>query len=870
MIKIFNKNFVVTSSVLCFFSILGSVFLFYYCFVLGDSIVSSKELTISAPVNTLGVCDDPNTTNPYCKGSWTAPQPAPVTAVHSFVLPNGKVMMFTSNNNNYDTTKAYTWDPNSQNFTNVTFGPTTNGNLFCAGHDFLQDGRLLLSGGHLGINSGFKDTTVFDYRNSGTASWLRFSAPNTKMNDGRWYPSNCTLGNGEQLLMMGNSLNGGSGVYNNDLEIWRNRNKISRLPNDYPSDAEINYPFSFLNKYGLVFIAGPVNKSFFINPKNGVSFTSENSLVALREYGSAVMYKAGSVLITGGRSNAADGSYPYKSAEKIDIDNVSSNCGSNCPSWTSVDDMNFKRSHHNATILPDGKVLVTGGSNGTGFSNHNSGVLEAEIWDSTASPGYQWKPLAGMQRQRLYHSTAVLLPSGKVLVGGGDWILNAPAGCSPEPFCEGGCTTPVCEGGCTTPGVTKNYYCNLPESNIEVFSPPYLFNSDGTAATRPVITSAPINVGYNKKFSIGVNTSSISKVTMVKLSAVTHSFNQGQRFNDLQFSIIGNELKITSPVNGNHAPPGFYMLFVINSGVPSEAKIIQITDKEASNKFDFDEDRKTDISVWRPASSSQQGNWYNLQSTNNQSVTFPFGSGTDQPVPGDYDGDGINDYAIRRASSNASDPNQWTVRDSSDGTVNYYSFGSNGDIAVPADYDGDRLTDIAIWRPSTGEWAVLKSSDGAIQQTYPGTQSTDLPVPGYYDDDSKADIAFWRPSNGNWYITRSATNQQQTVQFGTNGDYVVPNDYDGDTMTDIAVWRPSNSQWTILNSSDNSVTYYTYGLGSDIPVSKDYDGDGKADVAIWRPSTGEWAIFKSSTASSSLIYYGAPADIPIPSVYYRH
>lgn len=866
MIKSLNRKPVLNKLKVYSVAIFGVIFIFYGCFALKDNIISSEVLPITQSVSATSVCDDPNNTTAYCKGSWTSPLTAPITAVHSFVLPNGKVLMFTSDNNNYSKTKAYTYDPNSQNFTDVTYSPTTDGNVFCAGHDFLQDGRLLISGGHNGNNNGIKETTIFDYRNSGTNLWSRPS--NSLMNDGRWYPSNCTLGNGEQLLMMGNPYGGPTlnHTYNDDLEIWRNRNKIYKIPSQtFPSIAANNYPFSFLNKYGLVFIAGPVNHSVFINPKDGTSFQGNDSTVNLRDYGSPVMYKEGKVLVTGGGNNPNDGYHPFNSAETIDINGVNSNCqtSSTCPAWTTVDHMNFRRRHHNATVLPDGKVLVTGGSDGTGHSDAGSGVLEAEIWDPDAATGHQWTVLASMARPRLYHSTAVLLPSGKVLVGGGDWIFSTSSQCASN--CQSACTTGVANSDSV---VGYDYYCNLPEANLETFSPPYLFNSDGTAATRPVITSAPVNVGYNKTFSIGVDSpSSISKVSWVRLSAVTHAFNQGQRINFLSYTTTTSGLKITTPADGNSCPPGYYMLFVLNSsGVPSEAKIIQITDAEAARKADFDNDRKTDFTLWRPSSGS--GYWYTTQSTNSQSISYQFGLGTDQPVPGDYDGDGITDYAIRRLSNN-----QWTIKDSSDGTVNYVnSFGLSTDIAVPADYDGDRLTDVAIFRQSTGEWAILQSSTGTTVSKYSATspQTGDLPVPGDYDGDGKADIAFWRPSNGTWYITLSSNSQQRTVQFGLSGDYLVPNDYDGDSITDIAIWRPSNNQWTILNSSDNSVTYYSYGLSTDIPVSADYDGDGKADVAIYRPSTGEWAVYKSSTATSSSIYYGLSSDIPIPSIYYRH
>jgi hypothetical protein len=243
------------------------------------------------------------------------------------------------------------------------------------------------------------------------------------------------------------------------------------------------------------------------------------------------MYDTGKILVVGG------GDTPTKTAEAIDLTGAST--------WTPVGSMAVARRQLNATLLADGKVLVTGGTNATGFNTAptSSAVLAAELWDP-ANPGV-WTVLSSMSHNRLYHSTAQLLPNARVLsVGSGQ-----PA----------------------ATGLTDDY-------TAEIFSPPYLFNQDGTPATRPVISSAPSNVSYGQAFTVNTaSAASITKVTWIRLSAVTHSFNQNQRMNVLSFTPGSGAITVTAPLNSNLAPQGHYMLFIVNgNGVPSMAKIIRI------------------------------------------------------------------------------------------------------------------------------------------------------------------------------------------------------------------------------------------------------------------------------------------------------
>jgi hypothetical protein len=206
--------------------------------------------------------------------------------------------------------------------------------------------------------------------------------------------------------------------------------------------------------------------------------------------------------------------------------------------------MAFARRQMNATILADGSVLVTGGTSGSGFNNQAGAVRFAELWNPVTE---SWTTMAPESHVRTYHSAALLLPSGRVLSSGGG------------------------EGG------------GIPLANSEfsaqTFSPPYFYNSNGSLAARPSITSAPSRLSYGQSFTVQTpNASSVTRGTLIRHSSVTHAFNASQLISHLTFTAAGpSSVTAVAPTNGSLAPPGPYMLFLINgSGVPSVAKIVMV------------------------------------------------------------------------------------------------------------------------------------------------------------------------------------------------------------------------------------------------------------------------------------------------------
>jgi hypothetical protein len=454
--------------------------------------------------------------DPAVVGQWSAARSWPLVAIHTSLLPNGQVLVWSRDkdaqgNDVLGSTQAQLWNPATDTFTPVP-NPTTN--LFCSAHSLLPDGRLLVTGGHkLYDNFGERHTNIFDFT---TNTWTRVA----DMNAGRWYPSNCTLPNGEVLVISGTEE---SGQFNRLPQVWQTGGGWRSLTN---ANRQLPlYPWMLVAPNGKAFYAGPERETLFLDTAGAGAWTAGPvSNWGYRDYGSAVMYEPGKILIVGGGN-------PTNTAEVINLNNAN-------PSWRYVGPMTHARRQLNATILADGKVLITGGSSGAGHNNSAGAVLAAEMWDPATE---QWSLMASMQVRRLYHSTAVLLPDGRVLSAGGGLPWAA--------------------------GETENHL------DAEIYSPPYLFKGP-----RPVIVTAPLTVSYNRKISVVTpDVASITGVLLVKLSSVTHAFNENQRMTRLSFTRGTTSLSVTTPPNRNVCPPGHYMLFIINGvGVPSVAKIIRV------------------------------------------------------------------------------------------------------------------------------------------------------------------------------------------------------------------------------------------------------------------------------------------------------
>ena len=499
---------------------------------------------------------------PDKRGQWGDPFTLLNVGIHAHVLPTGLVLMWGRRDNpqqSLDTDPAsalapglppappatctpFLWNPANGEMTHTPqptlSDGTTNANLFCSGHAFLPDGRLLVAGGHLADGHGLNQATIYD---PAANTWT----PTATMEDGRWYPTAIALPSGSVLALSGSFFDPTQNLVVNNVipQIWSNGTFSSIA--SIPGAALDLFPRMHLASTGILYMTSLV-QTWSLDVSGAGTWTALPDVLkpnGLCDYAPSVLHDVDKVLFVGG------GNPPTANAETIDLSQAQL-------AWRATDPMNFPRRQHNATVLPDGTVLVTGGTRGGGapgtaeaFNDLDPGqpVHIAELWDPKTG---HWTMLAAEETDRCYHSTAVLLPDGRVLsAGSGEFILN-----------EG---TPL-------------QRANDPQDthyDAQVFSPPYLFKGP-----QPQITSAPESVQYGDTFEVGTaQPEQIAAISLIRLSSVTHSFNAGQRINFLPSQIAGGTLTATAPPNANVCPPGHYMLFIVNlQGVPSVAKIIQV------------------------------------------------------------------------------------------------------------------------------------------------------------------------------------------------------------------------------------------------------------------------------------------------------
>lgn len=437
----------------------------------------------------------------------------------------------------------------------------TNWDMFCNNMTQLSDGRVLIQGGNAAygqltpVNGGgnlvtpFKglpNTSIFDPSSSAFSDFL-------PTQHGRWYPTTSLIGDGRVVTMDGLDENGAP---NNTSETYDAGANTWTTPIDPDNDTGFQipgepacgpgsfkcfvmslYPRNLLLPNGTVFYSGPDTATAEFNPS-----TEKWSFVAWgqfaggeRTYGSNVLLPMTpannwnpTVFIVGGDNPATN------STELLDLTNQVNGCGI-C--WVSGPNMVQPRVESQATLLPNGLVLVDAGS--ATDEDATTASLKAELFDPATKT---FKSAGSNAKARLYHNTQLLLPDASVVLMGGN-----PA---------------------------QGTY----ENAIEIYKPPYFYNSDGSLATRPSISSAATTASYGSTFQITTpDAANIGTVVLMKAGSDTHSFDNAQRHVGLAFTVSGSTLTATVNNNSNLLPLGYYMLFVVSkTGVPSVANWIQI------------------------------------------------------------------------------------------------------------------------------------------------------------------------------------------------------------------------------------------------------------------------------------------------------
>jgi hypothetical protein len=433
----------------------------------------------------------------------------PFSSVHATLLYTGELLLWGTGTN---TDNTFLWNPTTQTLTNVAI-PL---NIFCSAQIPLQDGRIFVAGGHIANNNGIKNTTVY---NPGAKTWT--TGPT--MNWGRWYPSVTTLPDGKVTILSGLMNN----TYSTTPEIFTPSSNtladLSPIKTTQLSGGTSGYSPTFLLPNGKVFAYSGTNVQ--VLDANAKTWTSGPSAPI---YGaSAVQYSPGKILIAGGiEGNHIAG----KKAAVIDMNAAN-------PTWRTIASMKYLRYFHNLVNLPDGKVLAIGGSDNDG-TNSPTGTLPIEMWDPATET---WTTLGPLNVIRNYHSTAILLPDGRILISGGN------AG-------------------------------NTPNKNAEIFSPPYLFNG-----TKPTISNAPATFYLGNTTPVDTqDAASIAKVRLIALPSQTHTTDWNQKFVEVNFTKESNRLNLQITNNNAILPAGYYMLFIVNNnGAASDGKIIKVSDQPA-------------------------------------------------------------------------------------------------------------------------------------------------------------------------------------------------------------------------------------------------------------------------------------------------
>lgn len=443
-----------------------------------------------------------------------------------------------------------------------------DGDIFCAGHAYLPDGRILIAGGtHKYDNSflgipfppfrGLEHTYIFDPI---TLKWNR----KENMKHGRWYPTCIMLSDGRILVMAGlqkqfpwvflNKLE----IYSEDVGWQRLKGADHWLPL-YPRlhllpNGDIFYAGSYNTHYTFPFVVKAFpSASLNVTTQKWTVFGNPNNVN--REEGTTVMlplhppeYTARIMLIAGGTPTGKDA---ISDVEMIDFSESQ-------PRYRPIQSLKHPRYYAYAVLLPDQSILVIGGKTGKkghlhdsqfkpdnmhdnhhdhdkDISHHPDAILEPELY---SPKDRKWHPMADMIVDRLYHSNALLLPDGRVVTAG------------------------------------SNPHRTVNELRIEIFRPRYLYSNH-----RPRITGFKEKIKYGEAFEIeSPDTGNIGAVALIRPSVTTHCVNSEQRYVGLEFSQKSSSvLSAKMPSNKNIVPLGYYMLFIINEdNIPSVASFVSV------------------------------------------------------------------------------------------------------------------------------------------------------------------------------------------------------------------------------------------------------------------------------------------------------
>jgi hypothetical protein len=538
----------------------------------GGETIDAAEPKLAAAAADVGAPED--------VGSWSPNKTElPIVAIHAALLPTGKVMIFSypTYPNRPNNAEAYLWDPAHPELGLELNNPPGKANIWCAGQTFTADGELVVFGGNLDYESPSQTwkglDKVFTF-NPWTETWRE----QPKMAHGRWYPTGVRMPDGQIPIVSGLDESGVLIPHSNtnpDIELF--------TPPDAPSGlgsikkvGEIGsgdeqerakkpigqlYPRMVVMASGRTMLAGPDREtSWFIDNADPFTWGDIPNLNRHRTWGTTVPLPAGpggptKLLAIGGTEWSGEPS--TTTTELFDEGNPGS--------WQLQNgkDNVYGRGHANTVLLPDGSMVEVGGGRGS-QDNFESPLHFAEpekrhieLWDPATG---QWTLGPEQTEARAYHSTALLLPDARVMSAGDDF--NGDPG-----------------------KVSSSQDTSSMEDTAEIYNPPYLFRG----GLRPSITSIATNplsldpssnlpkIGYGGSFGVNTPNVNIASAALVAPGAVTHGVDMNQRMLKLPVAQRTGCVSVTAPTGRNAAPPGYYMLFLLNDqGVPSVAQFVKL------------------------------------------------------------------------------------------------------------------------------------------------------------------------------------------------------------------------------------------------------------------------------------------------------
>ncbi len=492
-------------------------------------------------------------------GRWNGRFALPVMAIHAALLPTGKVMLFAypKEPSSGDGTRvpeswAALWDPadGSSRRVDPPIDPATGrpANIWCGGQSLLPDGRLLVTGGTLAYRgegrgyAGLDRVFTFD---PFAERWVE----QPRMGHGRWYPSQLLLPDGRTLILQGRDESGRAP--NLDLELFVPTPQLDGVGSlvrfgvlggaTGPPVGGL-YPHTFWLPSGRGLVAGPLRvDAWFLHPPGdppALNWAPAPRPTRNRRWSTAVLLPggpegSGRVLLSGGGATAK--SRATRTTEGFDERRPEAG-------WVPQGSLRVQRGHHNTVLLPDGSMVTVGGGLGYGTpSDGGPGGLwgaqpehrHVELWDPATG---RWRLGPEQIEKRAYHSTALLLPDGRVLSAGDDK-----------------------NGGFDT-------------DTGELYEPPYLFRGP-----RPTIASAPTSIAWGERFVVGTPDARVARAVLVAPGATTHATDMSQRLVPLALTPAEDGVKLAAPRSPDIAPPGHYMLFLLDArGVPSVARFVRL------------------------------------------------------------------------------------------------------------------------------------------------------------------------------------------------------------------------------------------------------------------------------------------------------